>query len=79
VPPGTTVSILGNRVSGTIARLDPGVTVAFTYTNISLRRPSDDDQNGAIVTGTSLPGTNARRRDARAPPAADGERTGAGG
>ena len=40
VPPGTTVSILGNRVSGTIARLDPGVTVAFTYTaNIAPSAP----------------------------------------
>ncbi|MBK8322758.1 MAG: DUF11 domain-containing protein [Betaproteobacteria bacterium] len=82
VPPGTTVSILGNRVSGTIARLDPGATVAFTYTaNIAPSAPIGTTiVNGAIVTGTSLPGTNGTAgATPGAPGAADGERTGAGG
>lgn len=82
VPPGTTVSIAGNRISGTIARLDPGASATFTYVaGILPTAPIGSTiVNGVVVTGTSLPGPNGTAgATPGAPGAADGERTGAGG
>lgn len=82
VPPGTTVSIAGNRISGTIARLDPGASATFTYVaGIQATAPIGATiVNGVVVTGTSLPGPNGTAgATPGAPGAVDGERTGAGG
>ncbi len=82
LPPGTTASFAGNALSGSISRLDPGQSVVLAYTaNIAPTAPIGSPiVNGAVVTGTSLPGPNGTASATPgAPGAVDGERTGAGG
>lgn len=82
LPPGVTASFSGNTLTGTIARLDPGLQVDLRYTvDLDPATPTGTTiVNAASVQATSLPGEHGTA-DATpgAPGAGDGERTGSGG